>query len=512
MCQRLLQKTDYVERVLADHEARIRELGPEYSAWERASGVWGMAFDPSNIKLKTAKRYSASVKGDPMKDSALSIWIERDGLPIQQVWVKWDPKRYRVSKITDYLPLGKAVTLNEKFIAELPEKARADFKLRKDAIEALNSRVARALMKGDAPFSANFMENSENFQTTLEEFIRYQDILPVMQGKKPLRYLSQVDRYLGPPSAVLEKIYPDVKIFKTIVDHTETRWIRSEEEIPLSESMPLAVSTLLLALKENILFYKGVRTYGMPYASSVAVESGERSLYMNFLDIDAMKHLSEYGNSAPDTQWFTAHQQIQSYISRVYLDQLKLTEVQMKDLNRFTSENEDRLQYFFLTKEPPVLGNPVRRISNFPNATQPHALDGFIRKGSSGPFTVEGCFGMLTVSKSSQKFSMEAYSGYRPRYAEGEKVVELIRFGMDSETRAYGPKMVFQLSSYLMNAQGVDRVVLITAENYAKELVDRFGFRKVGEKIWDDGKTEWILEITPKDFAEKSLEKILEKF
>jgi len=188
------------------------------------------------------------------------------------------------------------------------------------------------------------------------------------------------------------------------------------------------------------------------------------------------------------SQWKEVPDAVRRYWINGYRRDLNLRADQLEALRKISEETEARSEYLFLTDEPLRSGNTD--------------LPAPLKKDKS--LTIKGAMTLVFSSSNTEWLPLERFTGFRVERPAQGYTVELGRFYVDGELRPLGPEFIWKAASIAASKPGVTKIVAETSREYAEELMRRFGFRKVHEQLNFEGKTEYIIEVSPGEFFSHS--------
>jgi hypothetical protein len=475
-CAAILDGEPLVEHFLKASQKDLSEEERLWMNWEVLADLWGPTTTPKDRPV-LASRVSRRIEivGSPEKDSLIQLNVREGEKVLKSFSIPWDSPNYAFLKKLRERPLTHSFQLSDQNIATLAKPIQNYVNHLKALSEMLEARFAGLLLSGEIKPTGH----------NLEVYLRYREIREVLIGERPANRLSDyLWGFLKLPEDILIGTIPGLKKFKyELRGLVRSTWISADRTLSPADAVDFATAQMLRQLSSRPRGHFA----SVPFGLSVNLESDEFPVFLNFLNFSDMRNAVTLSSENSLGIWQDAHTKLQTYISKVYEKDLSLDPSVTKRLNAFTSSNQDRMSYFFFSDRP-LMGDA------FSAETK-----------NSEQYSIKGSFGVVVSSKKSDPLSMESYAGINLNRRDGEKVAELTRFGVDGDLRPYGPKTLWQLSAYLMDFEKVDRVVAITNESYAIELMDRFGFEKISQKTNTAGKSEYVLEITSEKFTKRSL-------
>ncbi|MFZ4715644.1 MAG: hypothetical protein ACOYL6_18115 [Bacteriovoracaceae bacterium] len=294
-------------------------------------------------------------------------------------------------------------------------------------------------------------------------------------------------------------------------------FLRFEEEITMSH----AFSTFYQFVHEQLK----LKDLNQNYAYSLSFIQGDKSLNLHYLDVGLMKTYIDdvtkqngndkkrfiFSHKNPAPQFQNLPEKSRRYIADAYQKRLNINENDLQDLIKISEEMENRTSIIVSTKQPFAKIN-WKIETTYDDFSKLEKTMDKIETTDFESFDILGSISIVESKNSSEKLPLEVFTGFQLERPENGIIVEIGRFSVDMRQRG-----VF--TEELMNAAflkashtpHVKKIVVEMEKNLAERLVIKYGFKKIHERTNFEGKTEFILEVTPEVlFNNVFIEKIKE--
>ena len=180
-----------------------------------------------------------------------------------------------------------------------------------------------------------------------------------------------------------------------------------------------------------------------------------------------------------------------------YQQELGLSKKQLKGPLQISRKTAHRTRYVFISEEPFAHATKKREIFGHPLAGE---MDRTVtRYRDFEHFNVRGAMSIVESKGIHEPLPMESYLGIQVERNTDKPIVELGRFYVDPDLRPIGPQSIWQVAYSVVANHLLEKVVAHTDKAYAEQLIAKFGFKKVSEKVNPRGKVDYLIEATPED-------------
>jgi hypothetical protein len=244
------------------------------------------------------------------------------------------------------------------------------------------------------------------------------------------------------------------------------------------------------------------------YAMSLIREEAGASQNLHYLDWAGMQRtMAERGlRERLPAQYRHAPKDIRKFVIQGYSREMALPPEKLRQLLRISRKMEPRTRFVFLTEEPHAR---IRR------EVVPHpTLDGerveAVRYEDFEHFHIRGAMSIVEsrwdeAAHAFEPLPMDEYAGFKFERNTRKPIAELGRFYVEPGLRPMGPREIWSVAHTVVTRLDVEKVVAETTAEYARQLCERFGFRKVGGRINPEGQATWFIEATPEEIFEVAL-------
>lgn len=479
-CNRLLRISEVFQGVHDYRHPKNFEF-----VWKTSGNIWGWQTDlPTDLdRLKSLR---VKLLGDPFEVTRMPIAvIDAAGNVVKRVEISWNPAKHKRETYFRNVKLAHPLKFNAN--AEVDEKALELADLTRDVLGLAEPRLLQAILdEGKEITQLNWYDFE--YAVLKAGFLRQERVIDSLYETTQKGW------------AIDGKFYEterNGKFFESFMHrHVNATWVYAQKNLSRVQQFDLGIDILLMRMMPN---YEGnLRNVDQPdFAHSAHIDGAEGAFNFHLLDL---KKIAAYKMNPIENHWRNLHSDLQAFVADAYQRDLGMDEAATRSLAEFTSEHAARIQYFLMTKQAFSLGKPVERDLGWTSRT------GFREKGEFEHFDIQGSIGVIySEDPATEPLSLEKYAGVNLNRKKGEKVAELIRLAVKPEHRDLGPKLLWKFSSYIVGATDVSRVFAITARPYAEQLIKNFGFEKVSSRISPRGTEEWVIQVTPATFFERSV-------
>lgn len=242
-----------------------------------------------------------------------------------------------------------------------------------------------------------------------------------------------------------------------------------------------------------------------PIARSLYLRSEtRRELGFHYIDTERMLEIQsnrKLGKIPP--QFENLPSDIRSYIFLKYSEELNLPEEQLLRLIDISRQVSRRTDYVVITAEGFAKLKP-KKGPKWDIHTQSWVEKTWDEQEDFEHFTIKGAMSLVRSKRIQDKLLTELFRGKMFPRKQGERVVEIGRFSVDSDLRPLGPKQIWKTVALLFSKGDVDKVFAYTSKEYAEELIKKFGFKKIDEELLN-GHTYYYIQADPETFFDNAV-------
>ena len=195
---------------------------------------------------------------------------------------------------------------------------------------------------------------------------------------------------------------------------------------------------------------------------------------------------------------------VRSFLFNEYKNRLNLEQEDITKLQTITKDLEDRTivvasarkgQKNYQVKEiSDDTGSPLR----------------YLESPLNSDIEVSGTISIVVSKSEEERTPLELFTGYDIPRKDGEMIAEIGRFTVDKEASEFDANdLIAAITMSANKIEGLDRIV-IEADRIRARSFKRWGFKPIHERINYEGKTEYIMEVTPRELNEKVNERFFE--
>jgi hypothetical protein len=363
------------------------------------------------------------------------------------------------------------------------------------------SRRDELLKTSDPAFLQYLVFEARNSSLRVNELLKGgpSSIIPFVEGNNPLSWRKILKWELAQDQSHRDSI--EEISYKGVEGLLFTQK-QLPDDAPLFEFF---LAQLYFKLKTRFFDSRMVDTQA-PFAYSLGVlQSDNRSskhAQFQFVDGRALRLRRDSGEEiAPQFKNFP--EQMRQFIQNRYTQELNLTPIQLSELMRISQEMEDRTRYLALTQETyakldPKVRQVLHPVMNFMFRIRE------LRETDFDAFTILGGMSIVESRGYHEPVPLELFTEVKIKRKTKKPIVEIGRFSVERGLRPLGPKQIWQACTVIAATQDLEKIVAETHEEYALELIEKYGFKKVLERKNFEGKTEYILEVTPEELFARS--------
>lgn len=199
-------------------------------------------------------------------------------------------------------------------------------------------------------------------------------------------------------------------------------------------------------------------------------------------DANVDQALRAFGFVPP--QYANLPSQVRRYIRDAYRERLNISEGDLDQLVKISESLEERTNYIIGTKQP------------FADLEIGSEND-TIRLKPLKKFDILGAISIVESSSAQEKLPLELFTDVVIERPKNGMVIEIGRFSVDPEYRNFLSRHLMSAAFLTAARRNVAKIVVEVEKSYGEELRAKFGFQLVRERRNFEGKTEYIMEVSP---------------
>ncbi|MFZ4715647.1 MAG: hypothetical protein ACOYL6_18130 [Bacteriovoracaceae bacterium] len=306
-----------------------------------------------------------------------------------------------------------------------------------------------------------------------------------------------------------QNLYGEIKPVRVIKEKGVAALLFNLDFLQLGEKInsSMAFHTFYQFVHENLK----LKELSQSYAYSLSFIEAGKSINLHYLDVNLMKtyqkemnasssslnHRFPFAGTGPSTQFLNLPEASRRYIAKAYQQRLNIAPDDLENLIKISEELENRTTIIVSTKES-YAQLDWQVVQKYDEGFQINQTYDKINTSDFEQFNILGSISLVESSSVAEKLPLEIFTGYQVERPTEGVVLEIGRFSVDFRERAI-------FTEELMNAAflkashtpNVSKIVIEMEKNLAERLVLKYGFQKVHERTNFEGKTEYILEVTP---------------